>query len=202
MTAREFEKAVALGKSRSDCSPECVDLLLARIERHALDDVPGDIVECGSYRCGATIAMAAAAEFYGADKHVTALDLWGGLPYGAGVGFENFADVDFEEVRKTTTPFNIALIRGKHEDMVPSFANLCKLLQRTISLLFMDSDFYDSHVVCLRSFWPLISAHGCVMFHDWTFQGVQQAIKDAVDEKDYNRYDLPHNMGMIVKHGI
>lgn len=200
MTSKEFLEAVALGKSRSDCSSECINLLVERIKRHAESELPGDIVECGSYRCGATIVMAAAAEYYGTRKRVSAFDTWGGLPYGSEQkGFENFADADFDEIVKVTTPFNIALIRGKHETTVPHAADLFKYLQRTVALLFMDSDFYDSHLVCLRSFWPLIPAHGCVMFHDWTFQGVQQAIKDAVDEKEYDRYDLPHNMGMIVK---
>ncbi len=201
MTLTEFQEAVKLGKSRSDCSSACVELLVETVQIHAKAQIMGDIVECGSYRCGATIAMAAAAAYYETGKRVTAFDTWGGLPHGpAQQGFENFADADFNEVVKVTTPFNIALIRGKHEDTVPSFANLYKFLGRTgISLLFMDSDFYDSHVVSLRSFWPLITPRGGVIFHDWTFQGVQQAILDALDVAEYDRYDLPSNMGMIVK---
>lgn len=200
MTFVEFQQIVKLGKSRSDCSSGCIDQLVERIEAHA-SGVRGDIIECGSYRCGATIAMAAAAEYYGRanlnEKWVYALDTWDGLPYGEKQqGFENFGDVDYLDVLEATRPFGITLIRGKHEIMAPRFV---ENFDGPVSLLFMDSDFYDSHVVCLRNFWPLLSRDGCVMFHDWTFQGVQQAIRDAVNDNEYNRYDLGHNMGMIVK---
>ncbi len=205
MTFAEFQEAVLLGKSRSDCSSGCIDLLVETVARHKQSQIAGDIMECGSYRCGATIAMAAAAEYYETGKRVFAFDLWNGLPYGPGVGFENFGDVDFAEILEATAPFtNIVKVQGKHEESVPDFVRkwstvLAPSHLPLVSLLFMDSDFYDSHVVCLRSIWPLITARGGVIFHDWHFQGVQQAITDAVNIKEYNRYDLPHNMGMIVK---
>lgn len=200
MTFVEFQQIVKYGKSRSDCSSECINNLVERIEAQAHEGLPGDIFECGAWRCGATIAMAAAAEYYDTGKHVYAFDTWGDLPYGPDQqGFENFGNVSYEEVLQATTPFSITLFRGKHEETVPSFAAIRKTLGQEISLLFMDSDFYSSHLVCLRNFWPLIPHDGCVMFHDWSFPDVQQAIKDAVNEQEYSRYDLPHSMGMIVK---
>jgi hypothetical protein len=203
MTLNEFQEAILLGKSRSDCSSGCIDLLVEVVATHKRAGIAGDIAECGSYRCGATIAMAAAVDYHEAGKRVFAFDTWCGLPYGPEQqGFENFADVNFTEVCDAVERFEIDLIRGRHEDTVPPFAAYSKTIGRKFSLLFMDSDFYDSHLTCLRSFWPLITRRGGVVFHDWTFQGVQQAIEDAVDEKEYNRYDLPNNMGMIVKHGI
>jgi hypothetical protein len=191
MTITEYHNALDLGKRRSDCSGTCINNLIALIAIQSKLNVAGDIAECGSYKCGATIAMAAAADYYKTDKKVFAFDLWGGLPYGAGMGFENFADSNFEEISKTVLPFRITLIRGKHEDTVPQFK------ARPISLLFMDSDFYSSHIVCLTHFWPMIPLGGSVAFHDWHFPDVQKAIKEVIPADEHERHELPSNMGMI-----
>ncbi len=160
------EEAIALGKSRSDCAPENIDSLVALVRGLDADGVPGDVVECGSYRCGATIAMAAASP----RRRVWACDIFGGLPYGAR-GFENFSDVRFEEVAEAVEPFcNIALVRGLHEETIPTLRN-------RVALLFLDSDHCESHLVCLRSLWPLLRPGSVVVFHDPGFEGVKAAIR-------------------------
>src|SRR5260370_7213630 len=115
MTVNEFKEGGKGGKWGSDCCSACGELLVETVKIQAKAQIMGDIVECGSYRCGATIAMAAAAAYYETGKRVTAFDTWGGLPHGpAQQGFENFADADFNEVVQVTTPFHLALLRGKH----------------------------------------------------------------------------------------
>jgi hypothetical protein len=187
-----LQEAIALGKSRSDCEPKNIDTLVRIVNE--TETIPGDIVECGSYRCGATIAMAAANP----DKWVFAFDVFGGLPYGESqAGFDNFAKNNINEILEAIRPFeNIILIRGRHEETVPD----CKL--KSISLLFMDSDFYESHAVCLSHFWPLLSSGGVIVFHDWSFPGVQKAVAEFIPA-DACQFigtlaDSP-NMGCIVK---
>ena|ERR1700719_481411 len=197
-----FEEAVALGKARSDCHPDNIDTLVRIVSR--LQDVPGDIVECGSYKCGATIAMAAASRGLKrispflrphSTKTVYAFDLFGGLPYGVGAGFENFSNANYEEIESVTSQFpNIVLVRGHHEDTIPMFPNL------SVSLLFMDSDFYTSHKVALEHFWPLLSSGGMIVFHDWSFPEVQKAISIAIPEPfTSGQFTDSPNMGFIVK---
>lgn len=188
-----FEDAIALAKSRSDCHPDNIDSLVQIVNE--LAEVPGDIVECGSYRCGATIAMAAANP----NKYVCAFDVFGGLPYGgAQAGFDNFADNDFDEIRDAILEFeNIFLIRGRHEEKVPA-SDIT-----SVSLLFMDSDFYESHKVCLSHFWPLLSSGGKVVFHDPSFAGVKQAVTETIpvyQTLESGRLPAPsENMGYITK---
>lgn len=173
LSIEKFELSVALGKSRSDCGPENIDTLV-RIIRE-LVNVPGDIAEFGSYRGGSTIAMAAAALYYPSDpiKHVYAFDVFGGLPYGEEAPFQNFAGTDFDEIKSVYALYpNITAIRGAHEVTVPI------LEYRPLSLIFMDSDFESSHKVCLNKLWPWLSPGGCVLFHDWAFEGVQRAIDE------------------------
>lgn len=185
----KFEDAITLAKHRSDCHPDNIETLV-RVVRD-LKNVPGDIVEVGSYRCGATIAMAVAAP----NKGVYAFDLFGGLPYGQ-IGFENFADADFKEVQSTVVQFpNITLIRGKHEETIPEF---CAVDDFNLSLIFMDSDHYSSHTVALGKFWPRLSSGGMVVFHDPSFAGVQQSVLEVLGIAIQKFEDSP-NMGYIVK---
>lgn len=186
-----FDDAIALAKSRSDCEPKNIDTLV-RVARETAH-LPGNIAECGSYRCGATIAMSVADPL----KSVYAFDLFGGLPYGQ-VGFENFADSNFEEIEQVTKPFSIILVRGKHEETVPEFAEpIFKW-----SMIFMDSDHYESHKVCLTTLWPNLCSGGYVVFHDPSFEGVRKAIMELIPPSEIARagnFSDSKNMGYIVK---
>lgn len=183
---------INFGKSRADCGADTVDCLvkLARL------DIPGVIIEAGSYRCGASIAMASAS-----NKTVYCFDTFGGIPNANQVGFENFKDADFEEVSKATAPYNIKLVRGRHEDTVPKFSKFCP----PISLIFLDSDFYQSHKICLEHFWPRVSPGGSILFHDWTFEEVQRAVNEYFTDKSecelFGYYPdlMPNGKGIITK---
>lgn len=186
-----FDDAIALAKSRSDCEPKNIDTLV-RVVRE-LAALPGSIIECGSYRCGATIAMAAADPL----RNVFAFDTFGGLPYGEGVGFENFANTSFAEILEVTSQFpRLILVQGRHEDTVPVFP------ATPICLLFMDSDHYSSHQVCLKHFWPQLCSGGYVIFHDWVFDGVQRAVNEVIPRNEIRtsgRFEDSPNMGFIIK---
>ena len=169
MTDSDFQSAVQLGKSRSDCAPQYIDDLVSLVQHST--NIPGCIVECGSYKCGMSIAMAAAAEHCKSYKRVYACDTFGGLPYGKDqADFLGFADTSFEEIAAVTAPFNITLVRGRHEDTIPRFP------KQDIALIFLDSDFYSSHRVVLKHLWSMLSPNGSIIFHDWTFPGVQDAV--------------------------
>jgi hypothetical protein len=186
-----FEDAIVLAKSRSDCEPKNIDTLVRVVRETA--SLAGNIAECGSYRCGATIALAAADPL----KSVYAFDLFGGLPYGT-VGFENFADSDFTEIEQTVAPFSIILVRGKHEETVPEFAEPVFKW----SMIFMDSDHYSSHQVCLSTLWPNLCSGGYVVFHDPSFEGVERAIRETIPDSEVaakGTFTDSNNMGYIVK---
>ncbi len=170
-------EAIAFGKSRADCSPQQIDELLISVEE--TENIPGDIVEVGSWKCGTTICMAAISP----ERTVYALDLFGGLPYGQNqADFRSFGETSRREIQIATSHFpNIKMVPGRHEETIPLFAKTVE----AISLLFMDSDFYSSHVVALTHFWPLLSIGGVAMFHDFTFDGVQQAIKEVLPQEQY-----------------
>jgi hypothetical protein len=206
MQKQQFEEAIAIGKKRSDCGPENIDTLV-KIIRESID-IPGAIAELGSYKCGATIAMAAASQYYALPntpcKNVWAFDLFGGLPYGPNQnGFQSLGNTDFKEIMEACKPYAINFIKGVHEETVPAWA---QSYPRKLSLIFMDSDFYSSHVVCLKYLWPMLSPGGSIVFHDWKFADVQKAIKEVFDMREKRKCDYfdqmiaeSQNMGLIRK---
>jgi hypothetical protein len=180
---------------QSDASQEQLELLLEMVKQTL--PVHGDIVEIGSWKCGTSCLMAIAAP----EKTVWAFDLFGGLPYGPGVGFENFADTDWQEIQETVAPHkNLQLIRGLHELTIPEFA----VKSGPLSLIFLDSDHYSSHRVALVQLAPLLSPGGMLVFHDWTFSDVQKAVSEVLPLDDYemlNARDM-HHMGVLRRRAV
>jgi predicted O-methyltransferase YrrM len=185
MTPAEFDAAVALGISRSACTDDHLKGLMLLVKQ--TQDVPGHIVEIGSYRCGATIAIAAAAQVCSPNKRVFAFDTFSGMPavsefdeHRAG----DFGDANFSEIQEVVKPFsNINLVRGVHEETIPGFPI------NPLSLIFMDSDLYGSHVVALKYLWPRLSPDGIIVFHDWNTAdcpGVKKAITEFVGDSPFS----------------
>lgn len=166
---------IALGKSRADTSASDIDLIISLLRECHF--VPGIICEVGSYRCGVSICMAAVNP----DRHVYAFDVFGGKPYEQQTSFQNFANADFDEIRKAIEPLeNLHLVRGQHEMTIPRFPK-----GSPIAFLYMDSDFYSSHRIALDVFGPRISPGGCIVFHDYAFAEVKKAIADSLDPREW-----------------
>lgn len=186
MASTRYSELTLLGQNRSACTPDHLQGLVDLVD--AVKNIPGDIVEIGSYKCGGTIILAAASEICSPHKKVFAFDTFSGMPavseadqHKAG----DFGDVDFEEVKKVTSALsNIELVQGRHEDTVPNFS------PQPVSLLFLDSDLYRSHLVSLQHFWPLLSKNGIAVFHDWNTAdclGVKKAISEFFGTRMLNQ---------------
>lgn len=169
---------IALGAARSICSQDNLHAIINMLAQ--VRNVPGDIVEVGSYQGGGTITLAAVSEdITNPVKQVFAFDTFSAMPavsefdeHKAG----NFGDMDFEEISKAVAVLpNITLVRGIHEETIPAFP------PRPLAFVFMDSDLYVSHLVALQHFWPMISKGGVIMFHDSKTDdcpGVRKAIAE------------------------
>lgn len=182
MSRQRFEKLINLGLSRAACSVENLQGLAHIVA--LVRNIPGDIVEIGSYKCGSTIITAAVAEqVTNPIKNVFAFDTFAGMPPATSFDYQGelptFSDVDFGEIQKTTSLLsNIHLIRGPHERNIPIWK------PRPLAFIFMDSDLYSSHMVALKHLWPMLSPGGIIAFHDWNTldcPGVKKAILDFFD---------------------
>lgn len=140
----------------------------------SLEDVSGDIVECGSYRGGTAIALAATCP----TRLVFAFDTFSGMPDVTEHDQHVPGDfgVTLQEVRDSVAPFpNIILFPGDIRAMVPAFNT------PEIALLFIDCDLYEPHRVILQHLLPKMAKGGVIVFDDYTSTHCLGA-KKAVDE--------------------
>jgi O-methyltransferase len=166
-----------LGQSRSACAPEQLQELINLV--HRAKNVPGDIVEIGSYKCGSTIVLAAASELYSPEKKIFTFDTFTGLPAVSEFDSDiigDFGDVNYEEIKTTTKSISsIHIIRGRHENTVLAFPH------QPASIVFLDSDLYESHLISLQHFWPDISENGFLILHDYVTLNCP-GVRKAFDE--------------------
>lgn len=159
----------------------------------SVSNVPGDIIECGSYKGGTAMAMALAD----GNKHVYAFDTFGGMPqvtehdqHKAG----DFGDVDYNEIVEATRPFyNLTLVRGEFSFTLPAFP------PRPVSALFLDCDLYESYKLALNTFWPRVSPGGICILEDYGVVDCQGATKAIEEFFDLASIELKEHLYVVTK---
>lgn len=175
--------------ARLDHLQRCIADVIAR-------GVPGDVIETGVWRGGATIFMRGALRAYGAaDRRVWVADSFEGLPepdperfpaearaYHGGVMSQvlNRLAVGYEEVRANFANFGlldeqVKFLKGWFKDTLPSAP-----IER-LAVMRLDGDYYESTMDALTALYDRLSVGGYVIIDDygedhWTY------CRKAVDE--------------------
>jgi len=158
-------------------------------------DIKGDLVECGVWKGGSAMLMAYAMQQAGiTNRKIYLYDTYEGMAKPGEMDgqsekeeWESLRVNDslnkmcyspIEEVKanmaKTGYPSeNIVYIKGKVEDSIPS------TLPDGISLLRLDTDWYDSTRHELNFLYPLLSSKGVLLIDDY---GAWEGARKAVDE--------------------
>jgi O-methyltransferase len=151
--------------------------------------VPGDLVETGVWRGGATIVMRAVLRAYGVrDRSVWVADSFEGLPppdpdrypLDAGDTHHTFSDlaVSLEEVRRNFGRYDlldeqVRFVKGWFRDTLP------ELPVAQIAVLRLDGDMYESTMVALESLYPKLSPGGYCIVDDYgAVPGCARAVDD------------------------
>jgi hypothetical protein len=175
------EAETMIGLQRMDNLQACVTDVLRR-------GVPGDLIETGVWRGGATIFMRAILCAYDVtDRTVWAADSFAGLPpadpdqYPADVGsvlhkIETLA-VGLEEVKANFVRYGllddrVRFLAGWFRDTLPEAP-----IER-IAVLRLDGDMYESTMVALRALYPKLSVGGYVIVDDWILHRCRQAVTE------------------------
>ena len=153
------------------------------------DGVPGDLIECGVWRGGATIFMRGALEAYGdRERRVWVADSFRGLPkpdaarYPRDAGDRHWADatlsVSLDEVRDAFRRYGllderVRFLPGWFSETLPS-AEI-----RSLALLRIDADMYGSTREALEHLYPKLSPGGFAIVDDY---GAVAACRAAVDD--------------------
>jgi O-methyltransferase len=174
-----------IGMQRLDNLDHCVRDVLRR-------GVPGDLIETGVWRGGATILMRAVLKAFGdTERSVWVADSFQGLPppdaerYPADSGdqhhtFDALA-VSIDQVRRNFERYGlldqqVRFLPGWFRDTLPDAA-----ISR-LAVLRLDGDMYESTMVALTALYPRVSPGGYVIVDDYgAIASCRAAVHDFLD---------------------
>lgn len=171
-----------IGLRRLDNLQQCITDVIAR-------DIPGDLIETGVWRGGATIFMKAVLEAHAVrDRIVWVADSFQGLPrpdpqrYPADAGSDLWAapllSIPLEQVKANFVRYGllderVRFLPGWFRDTLPSAPI------EQLAILRLDGDLYESTMDALSCLYPKLSVGGYVIVDDY---GAIPACKLAVDD--------------------
>ncbi len=138
--------------------------------------IEGDVVECGSSRCGSSIIMANFLKSSQINKMVYALDSFEGFDSNeikremeaglTGATEKSFTSTSFEYVVEKILSLDLEKsvkpIKGYFQETLPKMAN------HRFCFTLIDCDLKESLVYCAETIWPSLSEHGRIVFDDYT----------------------------------
>jgi O-methyltransferase len=150
------------------------------------EKIPGDLIETGVWRGGATILMKGLVKYHNEPRKVFVADSFEGLPkpdpkYSADSGdihhTLNFLAVDVETVKNNFRAYDlldddVVFVKGFFETSLKD-APIDKLC-----ILRLDGDMYSSTIQVLDQLYSKVSPGGFVIVDDWTLTGCRKAIID------------------------
>jgi O-methyltransferase len=174
-----------------------------------LNSIPGDFVECGVWRGGNAIVAAEVIKLQGSDKHVWLYDTFAGMtpPSDADMdlqgvrafsefnqsqrdGYNEMYFASLDDVQKQfelrgLLGTNIHFVRGDvAETLTPN-----QLPMKSISVLRLDTDWYESTKREMETLYPILSEGGCLIIDDYGhWQGSQKAVDEYFVSIKINPY--------------
>ncbi len=154
--------------------------------------IPGDVIETGVWRGGATILMAGLNKFYKENRTIYVADSFEGLPppdkkYKHDTNDQHhtvkYLAVGLDEVKDNFKKYdlldeNVKFIKGFFEHSLKN-TSITKL-----ALLRLDGDMYGSTIEVLEQLYDKVSIGGYIIIDDYALQGCKKAVDDF--RKDNN----------------
>jgi hypothetical protein len=170
-----------IGLRRLDNLQFCVEEVLSK-------NIPGDLIETGVWRGGATIFMRAILKAYGVkDRNVWVADSFEGLPAPNPERFPQDAGdlhhimklaVSLDQVKANFERYGllddqVRFLKGWFRDTLP------KAPIERLAILRLDGDMYESTMDALVNLYPKLSLGGCLIVDDYgAVPGCRQAVLD------------------------
>lgn len=197
-----WQATTMVGRRRLDNLRQC-------IERVVTDEVPGDVIETGVWRGGASIFARAVLRSLGvSDRRVWLADSFAGLPppnverFPGDHGVYPFHEQDdlavsieevkanFERIRLLDE--NVVFLRGWFKDTLPL------LTDERWAVLRLDGDMYESTIQALDHLYPNLTPGGFVIVDDYLWV---PNCKRAVDDYRAN-HGINEEMHAIDEAGV
>ena len=166
------------------------------LDKVRLEHIKGDYVECGVWRGGSALFMAAYAKLYGqVDRKTWLFDSFEGVPPGnsserwrnnngelidRGWEKDNLA-VALEDVQRHFSQYDLAgpsiiFVKGWFSKTLPVSQ------VESIAILRVDGDLYSSTYLVLKHLYHRISIGGGVILDDWGIPGARKAVEAFREE--------------------
>lgn len=211
-----FKRIYAKCKDKTMTSIERMYALYTSVEYIIKNNIEGDFVECGVWKGGSTMLIAyTLVELGVTDRKIYLYDTFTGMTkpteYDYKVSNKNKVAMDkwddnnstwcyspVEEVRDNmlSTKYpqnNIIYVKGKVENTIP------KTMSSKISILRLDTDWYESTKHELIHLYPLLSKHGVLIIDDYgCWAGSKKAVDEYFNDKRLllNRIDNDGRIGL------
>lgn len=182
------------------------------------ESLVGDFVECGVWKGGNIILLKKLIEKFNFKKKIYGFDTFEGMvePSFYDVNYNNKSakkmfdehkkkDIGFamcslddvkRNIKKNTKTDNIFLVKGKVEN---TFKNK-KKLPKKISILRLDTDFYESTKIELEILFPRLVKGGVLIVDDYGFwKGAKKAVDEYFcDNRQFMHY-VDHSCRLLIK---
>ena len=223
----EFElNSLEIASKYSMTGFERMFFLIKAIKQIEIDNVEGDFVECGVWRGGNLILFQKMIEKLNLrNKKIIAYDTYSGMsqPGQSDLNINNekaediinklekkgvdpekniiFAKCELENVKKnfqtnTRENDNLICIKGKVEDTL----KIKKNLPNKISLLRLDTDWYESTKIELEVLFPLLSRNGIMIIDDYGYwKGSKKAVDEYFKDKNINLFKIDFTSRYLFK---
>lgn len=198
MIEKEFGQVYQKCRNYTMTSVERMYALYTSVGYIVDNDIPGDLVECGVWRGGSIMVMAYALLKKGdVSRRLYLYDTFTGMPRPSGTDLalpdssrvletwstrqrkdhNEWAFSSLSEVKKNVfstgyPPGQIEFVKGKVEDTIPN------TVPERISLLRLDTDWYESTKHELKHLFPLMQKKGVVIIDDYGSWGGSKAAVD------------------------
>ncbi len=181
------------------------------------NNIQGDFVECGVWRGGNLILYELLNQKYNLDKKVFGFDTFEGMPmpgehdfkynnlsamdlYNRKVKIENnWCKSTLDEVKRNIltecSNVNVKLIKGKVENTLLVKENI----PDKISILRIDTDFYESTKIELEILFPKLEKNGVLIIDDYgSYKGARKAVDEYFKKKAFLIY-IDHTCRLLIK---
>ena len=176
------EAETMVGLERLDHLEYCVRTVLS-------EGIPGDFLEAGVWRGGASIFMTAVLEVCGdRDRRVFASDSFEGLPAPDIENFPQDSSIDLSKYLELAVSLEVVqsnferygllsdrvvFLKGLFKDTLPTAA------VKELAILRLDGDYYESTIQALESLYDKVSPGGFVIIDDYfAFEQCKLAVTD------------------------
>jgi hypothetical protein len=206
---KEFMEIYNKCKDYTMTSPERMYSLYNSIEYVIANKIEGDLAECGVWKGGSSMLMALLLKRHGVtDKKIYLYDTFEGMSEPSpidktakGVNASTLLDKQrkddensiwcyspIEEVKKAlfSTGFpqeNLIFIKGKVED------TLLQHVPGKLSILRLDTDWYESTKIELQILYPLLSENGVLIIDDFGhWEGARKAVMEYFTQNGNHQF--------------